>query len=280
MNENDSRNKSFPRHASLAARAWQGALKRIGALAGVILFLALWEWANGLYGDFMMPGPIEALAELADRVANGEAFHYALETAGRALLGFAGAALIGTIAGTLAGASTGLGRLLEPVSTVLLGIPPIAWIVLAILWFGSTLMTPVFTVIITSIPITFAGAQMGMRTRDPGLDELARVYGLGPVARVRELYLPHLFSYLFPTLITAMGVAWKVTVMAELFAMETGIGAGLAQARVALDTAAAQAWMLLVVMLLLFMEHGLLRPLQRRLEPWRSGAGGRGVEVV
>ncbi|WP_225741783.1 ABC transporter permease subunit [Halospina sp. K52047b] len=246
----------------------------------MLLFLALWEWANTVYGDFMMPGPLQAAAELVDRMANGEAFHYALATAGRALLGFAAAALIGILAGTLAGASRGLGRLLEPVSTVLLGIPPIAWIVLAMLWFGSTLMTPVFTVVVTSIPITFAGAQIGMRTRDPGLDELARIYGLGPVARVRELYLPHLFSYLFPSLITAMGVAWKVTVMAELFAMETGIGAGLAQARVALDTAAAQAWMLLVVVLLLFMEHGMLRPLQRRLEPWRAGSGGRGMETV
>jgi NitT/TauT family transport system permease protein len=62
--------------------------------------------------------------------------------------------------------------------------------------------------------------------------------------------------------------------MAELFATENGVGAGLAMARVNLDTAGAMAWILVVVVLLIIAEHGLLRPLQKKMEPWRQGASG------
>lgn len=60
------------------------------------------------------------------------------QSAVRALTGFAIAAGIGTMAGVLAGYSFAAMRLMKPVVTVLLGVPPIGWIVLALIWFGSS----------------------------------------------------------------------------------------------------------------------------------------------
>ena len=234
---------------SLPSRGVATLLGWGGSLTGVLLFVALWEWGSLAYGSFLLPGPRDALSALAG--------------------------LAGTALGVLAGTSRTLGRALEPVSTVLLGIPPIAWIVLAILWFGSGSMAAVYTVMATTLPVTFAGAQMGALTLDRRLQEMADVFRLPPLMRLIDITLPHIVSYVFPALVTALGVAWKVAVMAELFATEDGIGAGLAMARVNLDTAGAMAWIVLVVVLLLAAEHGLLRPLQRRMEPWRqAGLGG------
>ncbi|TFH85975.1 ABC transporter permease [Billgrantia azerbaijanica] len=259
---------------SLPTRSLETLLGWGGSLTGVLLFVALWEWGSLAYGSFLLPGPRDALAALERLAREGEAVSAVWATAWRAMAGFALAALVGTALGILAGLSRTLGRALEPLSTVLLGIPPIAWIVLAILWFGSGAMATVYTVMATTLPVTFAGAQMGALTRDRRLQEMADAFRLPPLMRLFDVYLPHIVSYVFPALITALGVAWKVAVMAELFATEDGIGAGLAVARVNLDTAAAMAWILLVVALLIVAEHGLLRPLQRRMEPWRQAGRG------
>lgn len=242
-----------------------------GSLTGVLLFVALWEWGSLAYGSFLLPGPRDALAAIHLFWQQGELWPAVWATTWRAMAGFALAAFAGLALGLLAGLSHTLGRALEPVATVLLGIPPIAWIVLAILWFGSGSLASIYTVAATTLPVTFAGAQIGARTLDPRLREMADVYRVPVWMRLWDFYLPHLVSYVFPALITGLGVAWKVTVMAELFATEDGVGAGLAMARVNLDTAGAMAWIVVVVVLLLVAEHGFLRPLQKRMEPWRQG---------
>ncbi|MFW5825101.1 MAG: ABC transporter permease [Marinobacter sp.] len=241
-----------------------------GSLTGVLLFVALWEWGSLAWGSFLLPGPRDTLASLVSFADNGELWGAVWATTWRAMTGFAIAALAGTGLGLIAGLSHTVGRALEPVSTVLLGIPPIAWIVLALLWFGSGSLAAIYTVVATSIPVAFAGAQIGARTLDHRLQEMGDVYRVPFAMRLWDFYLPHIVSYVFPALITALGVAWKVTVMAELFATEEGVGAGMATARVSLDTAGAMAWILVVVVLLLVAEHGLLRPLQKKMEPWRQ----------
>ncbi|GGC60461.1 ABC transporter permease [Marinobacter halophilus] len=244
-----------------------------GSLTGILLFVALWEWGSLAYGSFLLPGPRDALAAIMNFWQQGELWVAVWATTWRAMAGFALAALLGLVLGLLAGLSHTLGRALEPVSTVLLGIPPIAWIVLAILWFGSGSLAAIYTVAATTLPVTFAGAQMGARTLDHRLQEMGDVFRVPLSMRLRDFYLPHIVSYVFPALITALGVAWKVTVMAELFASEEGVGAGMALARVNLDTAGAMAWIVVVVALLLVAEHGFLRPLQKKIEPWRQVRG-------
>jgi NitT/TauT family transport system permease protein len=239
---------------------------------GVALFIALW-WAGSLfYGPFILPSPWEATAALWRLILDGQAGHAALLTAGRALGGFAIAALLGSGLGILAGLHPALAQTLKPVTAMLLGIPPIAWIVLAMLWFGTTGLTPVFTVVVTALPIVFAVAVEGARTRDRGLEDMARSFGTPPLTLFLDVRLPHLLSYLFPGWVTALALSWKVAVMAELLASTDGIGASMALARINLDTADALAWVIVLLVMLLAVELFVLEPLQRRMEPWRGGA--------
>ncbi|MGE4423125.1 MAG: ABC transporter permease [Pseudodesulfovibrio sp.] len=239
---------------------------------GVGLFLALW-WAGSLcYGSFILPSPWEACAALWRLTLTGAVGKAALVTAGRALGGFAIAALLGSGIGILAGLRPALAQTLRPVTAMLLGIPPIAWIVLAMLWFGTTGLTPVFTVVVTALPIVFAVAVEGARTRDRGLEDMARSFGTPPVMLFLDVRLPHLLSYLFPGWVTALALSWKVAVMAELLASTNGIGASMALARINLDTADALAWVIVLLVMLLAVELLVLEPLQRRMEPWRDAA--------
>ena len=241
-----------------------------GAIASLLLFAALWEAAAQQYGSLILPGPRETLATLAHLWRQGVAQPELWITARRALAGLALAIAIGSLAGLAAGLSMTTAMVARPLVTLLIGTPPIAWLVLAMLWFGMGDATAVFTVFIACLPLVFAAGLQGGRTLDGQLRELARAYRLPPRMALTDVVLPHVLSYLLPAWITALGSAWKVVVMAELLSTRDGVGAALAVSRAQLDTATSMAWIVAVIALLLALEYLLLEPIKRQLERWRT----------
>ena len=260
--------------AGIPAYLWSGW----GALASLFLLLAAWEAGSALYGALILPEPLSVFATLGQSLASGAAWPELLVTARRALLGLALAIAAGSLLGMLAGVSLTASMMARPLVTVLLGTPPIAWLVLAMLWFGASDGTPVFTVFIACFPVIFVGALQGTRTLDGQLKDMATVFRLPAHMKFFDLYLPHVISYLFPAWITALGTSWKVVVMAELLSSADGVGAALAVSRAQLDTAATLAWIAAVVLALLAVEYLFLEPIKRELERWRREepqAGGQ-----
>ncbi|MFY9179239.1 MAG: ABC transporter permease subunit [Venatoribacter sp.] len=241
-----------------------------GALASLLLFCALWELAAQYYGDLILPGPIQTAKQLAVLAQSSDAIEDFLISTKRTFYGLGLAVAAGTALGMLAGFSLTSSMLARPIITLLLGMPPIAWLVLAMLWFGLGDATPIFTVFIACLPIVFAGAMQGTHTLDNQLKAVSQVYKLPWSMRLFDLYLPHIFSYLFPAWIVALGTSWKVVVMAELLSTNDGIGAALAVTRSQLDTASTLAWVVAVLIALLAAEYLLLEPIKRHVERWRS----------
>lgn len=252
--------------AGLPAYLWSGW----GAVASLCLFLAAWQAGSEFYGPLVLPDPATTFATLAGLVESGAAWPELAVTARRALIGLALAVVAGSVLGLAAGMSMTAAMMSRPLVTVLMGTPPIAWLVLAMLWFGTGDGTPVFTVFVATFPVIFVGALQGTRTLDHHLKDMARVFRLPARMTLFDLYLPHVVSYLFPAWITALGTAWKVVVMAELLSSSDGVGAALAVSRSHLDTAATLAWISAVVGLLLAVEYLLLEPLKREVERWRT----------
>jgi len=247
-------------------------------LAGLALFAAVWQAGHERFGAFILPAPLATLA--AGRTIAGDPASWALAatTTLRALEGFALAGLAGTLGGIAAGYSPATMRLARPILTVLLGVPPIAWIVLAMIWFGSTDGTIVTSIVVASTPVVFVGVAEGALTRDRGLDDMARAFGAGPLARLTTLGLRHIAAFLFPALTVALGSAFKVAVMAELLANTGGIGGALAMARANLDVAEALAWVLIAVGGLILVEYALVHPIRSEFERWREAARPWGVK--
>jgi NitT/TauT family transport system permease protein len=185
---------------SLAFAAWAGRYlwsAWVGA-AGLFCVAAAWQAGHELYGSFVLPSPLETLHEVAVLTSQSGFAQAAGETALRAFSGFTLAVTIGTATGTIAGYSFATMRLMAPIVTVILGVPPITWIVLALIWFGSSGGSAVLTVVLASLPISFVAGLQGVATRDRALDTMARSFGAGPWLRFRTVTAPHLLSYLFP----------------------------------------------------------------------------------
>ncbi len=247
--------------------------RRVEAAAGLVVAVGLlligWQAVHLQYGELVMPSLRETASAMARMAQDGTLASAALRTGLHALAGFLLAAALGLALGLSAGAMRICEVVLRPVATILLGVPAIAWVVLALLWFGSTPATPVLIVTLTAVSIPFLAALEGSHTVDPQLVEMARAYRAGRFGVLRDVVVPHVAGHLAPALAAAFGLSWKVAVMAEVLGAGAGIGEGLALARVNLDTATAMAWIVLTVALLLAVNGLVMRPLTGRFGHWR-----------
>ncbi len=238
-------------------------------LMGLGIFLCLWQLGAMHYGSIVLPSPRETAIAMWRLATTGKLTEALVTTSFHLLTAFTLAVLLGIILGILAGIKLWFKKAISPIISALQGIPPIAWIVLTLLWFGTGNAVPIFTITVTTLPIMFLGAVEAIQTFPTSLLEMASLFRTPQRMLLTELYLPHLFTYIFPSLVAGLGLSWRVAVMAELLSSETGIGAELNLARINLDTDEVMAWIIIVVFSIWVSEYLLLRPLRRRLEPWR-----------
>lgn len=242
-----------------------------GALGLAALALG-WTAVNRISGPFVLPSLAETFVALGRILASGSFGGALLVTLGHAVGGAVVGAGLGFGFGLLGGFRRSVGAALAPVATAILGVPPIAWIVLAFLWFGTGFVAPLFTVTVSAAPIVFAATLQGVRARDPALAEVATVFLLPPRARLLRLTLPGLAVHVAPGLSTAFAISWKVALTAEVLGDGSGIGGRFATARAHLDLPEAMAWVVAVVVVLLVTEGLLLGPLRRWVAGVRGGA--------
>lgn len=258
----------------LVGFVWSGWV----GLAGLALIASGWQVGHEVFGDFVLPAPALVLGTALDLLRRGETWALAGETTRRAAQGLAVAAVFGGLGGFVVGYSPALMRLSRPVLTVMLGVPPIAWIVVTMIWFGASDATVATTVAVAAGPLLFIAAAEGVVSRDRALDDMARAFGAGPLARLATLGGRQVLAGLFPALSMALGTAFKVAVMAELLTNAGGVGGALADARSLLDVRAALAWILISVAALLAVEFGLIHPVRDHLERWREAARPWGLK--
>lgn len=238
--------------------------------AGLALLGAAWQAGYAALGPFVLPSLGATFGELAQLIGSGAAWPPLLQTAGHALMGFIAGGACGLALGLLGGFAWPVAAAARPVLTAILGTPPIAWVVLALLWFGPGGAAPVFTVAITAAPIVFLAALHGVRARDAQLMEMARIYRAPLLQRLSDILLPRLAQALAPALATALAFSFKVSVMAEVLSGADGVGGAIADARAVLDLPQTMAWIVLVVMVLLAVDTVLFAPLRG----WLAANGG------
>ncbi len=268
----------FTRLADRAGRVLEFVWSGWAGLAGVFLLAAVWQAGHEAYGPFILTSPQDTLAAAWALAQDPQAWDVAGLTLQRAVTGFALVTGAGVTLGLAAGYSPATMRLATPLITVLIGVPPIAWIVLAMIWFGGSDATVRTVILVSTLPVVFLGAARGVAIRDRGLDRMARSFGAGPVRRFLSVGLRQTTTTLFPALTLALGNAFKVAVMAELLANAGGIGGALAMARINLDIATALAWVLIAVALLIAVEYTLVHPVKSEIDRWRRAAQPWGVK--
>ncbi|KPV59450.1 hypothetical protein QJ48_10860 [Paenibacillus sp. A3] len=237
-----------------------------------LFLLALWEGLARLYPAVILPGPLETVRTLAALAEQGDLWSPLALSSLRLALGFGLSFLLGACLGLAAGVHEKVFRLVSPAVTLLQAVPPVSWMLLAILWLGVQGGAQILVVTIALFPVFFFNSFQGVRGVPQDLLEMAKVFRVSRTKRIRDIVMPALAPFWSAALTVNIGTGWKTIIMSELISGQTGIGAAMNTARIYLKTEEVMAWTLLVTLLGISLEALV------RLSAKRSGAGGIALE--
>ncbi len=193
-----------------------------------LVALAVWYAAVKLTGTSIFPSPVDVVRGLSDLPNLGA---YIRDSLFRVLCGYGAAVLLGVPAGLLMGWWSGLASAANPLIQLLRPISPIAWMPLAVIWFGVSNLAPIFLIFLASFFPIVVATMNGVRNVPPMYVQAGRNFGLSTGALIARVIFPAVLPRIVVGLRIAFGVAWLVLVAAEMIAVDSGLGYLIIDAR-------------------------------------------------
>ena len=225
----------------LARRRRERRRKIIRGAIGLAAVLVLWQVMAVAYDlQLILPPPLT----VARTIVNTLTLHYdgpwlygpniyehLASSFARAVSGFAIAAVLAIPLGLLVGRNRAVREYVDPVIRSLYPIPGIAWIPLAILWFGLGNAAVIFVVLVAEFFPLYFNTEAGARNINPILVDAARCFGAKRLTLLRRVILPASIPYIITGMRIALGGAWRMIVAGEMLASQSGIGSMLMESR-------------------------------------------------
>ena len=220
--------------APLSVQSWRWP--RLDALLPFALpigLIVLWQAAAslGLISNRLMPAPVDVVAAFWQKTSSGELPLDISVSAARAISGL----LVGGLIGFTLGLANGLSKLSYTLTDTTLQmirtVPNLALIPLVIIWFGIGEEAKLFlTALGVFFPI-YLNTLHGVRTVDPQLIEMARVYRMRGWSLFRKVIFPGALPSIFVGLRFSLGIMWLTLIVSETLSASSGIGHMASQAR-------------------------------------------------
>jgi sulfonate transport system permease protein len=260
--------RSFP----LAGLAGRAGLYLVLPLALIGLWQGLFEL--GLIRPILLPPPTKVAQAFVTLTASGELPRHLGISLLRVLNGFAIAAGLGLALGIGIGLSRRLDRATDLTIQLIKPIPPIAWIPLAILWFGIGETSKVFIIFLGAIFPILVNTIDGIRQTDSRHVELARILEISRVRFITHVVLPGALPAIMTGLRVGLMVAWMCVVAAELIAASSGVGYLIMDARQLSQTDQVLVGMITIGAMGKALDI-VLKEIERRLITWKSTFNGQ-----
>lgn len=246
------------------------------SLAGAAIVITAWQFAaeSGWVRPVVLPAPSRIAETIWSLSITGELPAHICISILRVLEGFAVAAVVGLSLGIAMGLLPALNRSLDFIIQVVKPIPPIAWIPLAILWFGLGEGSKVYIIFMGGVFPILINTIDGIRQTDIRYVEVARVLEVPRSRFIRQVVLPGALPSIMTGLRVGLSTSWICVVAAELIAARSGIGYLIMDARLLSQTDVVLAGMVTLGIAGKLADDGL-RILEHRLVRWRKiYAGG------
>lgn len=241
----------------------------LGAL-GLLSFVGL--WFIGSATTTFVPSLVEVASALPDFLTKEDIYADIVPSLLRVVGALALAVFVGFWAALAMARTRFWGMVVGRYVDLAIGVPSTIAALLALFIFKRSEVGVFAVVAFASFPFVALTLRQGFLAADSRLDEMSRVYRFGGWAHIRHVLMPHLVPYTMSALRNEYAHAWRVVVLAELFAVNSGIGWRFAQAFDRFQLIEVALWLLTFMVLLLGTEYGVLRPLERRVLRWRGNA--------
>ena len=236
-------------------------------LLPAVFWLAVWWLLALIVGkELLIPSPPLVVRTLLELVVTGAFWRYTALTLLRITLGLLLGIVLGILTALLTNRFSWLHALLAPAVRVVRATPVASFIILVLLWVANGRVPVVISALVV-LPVIWESTAAGLRSVDRDLLEFARAYRLTRLDTWRRIVIPSMLPQLAAAVCTAIGLAWKSGVAAEVLCLpKAAVGTQVYFSKLYLDTPALFAWTLIVVALSLTVERIARRLLLGRRE--------------
>jgi NitT/TauT family transport system permease protein len=204
---------------------------RLLPFTGVAFFVVLRHIAVMATHSVLVPGPIAVAKAIGELAVRGLLVRYIVASLFRVTWGYVAAVVVAVPLGVFLGLRRLGEEALNPLLQILRPISPLAWIPIAILWFGVGDVSAIFLIFLASLlPLTLA-AMHAVHNIDPIHLSAARNFGLRGPRLLRTVIVPAILPQLVVAMRITLGIAWLVVVAAEMIAVNSGLGFLIIDAR-------------------------------------------------
>lgn len=193
-------------------------------LALVAFVLAIWWLVILKTQSVIFPTPLQVVTGTWELLEQGALWEHIVSSLLRVSIGFLFAFLIAVPLGIWMGWVDGIYRTLNPFFQMLRPISPIAWIPVAILWFGVGEVSPIFIIFIASVFPMIVQTASGVHTIEHRYIRAAKNFGVSRYKLFRQVVIPAVLPQMIVGMRVGIGVAWLVVVAAEMIALKSGLG--------------------------------------------------------
>jgi NitT/TauT family transport system permease protein len=201
------------------------AAKRVlPSLAVITLIIGVWWAVVVATASVVFPTPWQVVTGTVELVRDGTLFEHIGASLFRVGAGFGLAVIVAVPLGLWMGWVKGAYVTLNPLFQMLRPISPIAWIPIAILWFGVGNLSPIFLIFISSVFSMVVQTVAGVHTIEKRYLRAAANFGVSRSTLFRQVVIPAVLPQIIVGMRIGLGVAWLVVVAAEMIALRSGLG--------------------------------------------------------
>jgi NitT/TauT family transport system permease protein len=233
------------------------------------LLIVAWYGGSQIASARLLPDPQAVALAIIHEARSGALVLNLGATLARVAAAFVIAMALGSVIGLLMGRWRIADRLGDPWLIVLLNLPALVIIVLAYVWAGLTETAAIAAVALNKLPIATVTVREGARSLDRALDEMAQVFRMPALTRMRHVVLPQLAPYLAAAARSGLSLVWKIVLIVELLGRPNGVGFEIGVAFQLFDVTHILAYALAFIVIMLAVETFLVQPLERHVVRWR-----------
>lgn len=197
----------------------------------IFALLLLWEVSVRMHPGLILPGPVAVAAGIVELIRDGLLLKYIVASLFRVTWGFVLACITAIPLGLALGWYRRGEMAFNPLTQLFRPISPLAWIPIAILWFGVGDLAAIFLIFVGCFFPLLVAAMSAVHNIPPVYIHAGRNFGLSPSAFVARVLYPAVIPQLLVAMRITLGVAWLVVVAAEMIAVSSGLGFLIVDAR-------------------------------------------------
>ncbi len=196
----------------------------IPALVVLAALVAVWWIAVVATRSIIFPSPLQVVTGATELIKDGTLWLHIGASLMRVGAGFLLAVIVALPLGLWMGWVNGAYVTLNPLFQILRPISPIAWIPIAILWFGVGNASPIFLIFIASVFPMIVQTVVGVHTIEKRYLRAAENFDVSRYALFTQVVIPAVLPQIIVGMRIGLGVAWLVVVAAEMIALRSGLG--------------------------------------------------------